>query len=84
MTWEWIYDEIIKGCPVTGKSFDLVTGKRRAFGPSLDRIDSSKGYTKKNTRVICLWYNLAKWNWDNKFIRKVIKDTVLFWEEKCS
>ena len=87
LTWEWVKNKILEGCPVTGKAFDLTckgSGKKRALGPSLDRIDNSKGYTVDNTRVICLWYNLAKWNWDDEFIRNVIKETITFWEEECS
>ena len=84
LSYEWIRQKIVEGCPVTGRSFELKKGKIRAFGPSLDRINSSKGYTKQNTRVVCLWYNLAKSNWDNSFIQKVIKETVQFWEGKCS
>jgi hypothetical protein len=30
------------------------------FAPSLDRIDSSKGYTKENTNLVALFWNLAK------------------------
>jgi predicted molibdopterin-dependent oxidoreductase YjgC len=29
------------------------------FNPSIDRIDSSKGYTKDNVRIVCVIVNLA-------------------------
>jgi len=84
LSYPWIEERMREGCSVTGRSFDLKKGKMRAFSPSLDRIDSCKGYTQKNTRLVCLWYNLAKCNWDNDFIQRVIKETATYWEGKCS
>ena len=43
-------------CPYLGLeiSHEIGTGKRRPGSPSLDRIDSSKGYTKDNI-IVCSW-----------------------------
>ncbi len=43
-------------CPYLGIEISHVTGlgKRRPGSPSLDRIDSSKGYTKDNI-IVCSW-----------------------------
>lgn len=44
-------------CQLTGLKFDLSpgqNGRQNAYAPSIDRIDSKKGYTKENTRVV-LW-----------------------------
>lgn len=35
-------------------------GFARRYSPSLDRIDSSLGYTKENTRIVCNWFNWCK------------------------
>lgn len=47
-------------CCVTGIPFDYTYSRRRhPFWPSLDRIDSDKGYVKGNVRLTCLIYNTA-------------------------
>lgn len=28
--------------------------------PTIDKIDSGKGYTKDNCRIVCWWFNLTK------------------------
>lgn len=45
-------------CTVSGMPFsDAVYGRRRPFIPSLDRIDSTKGYSINNCRFVCLIVN---------------------------
>ena len=49
-------------CELTGYPFDMEVS--RGFNtPSLDRIDSSKGYTFDNIRVVCLAINTALGTW---------------------
>lgn len=59
----WIEDKLKIGtCELTGLKFDfsLPTQKRsNPFAPSLDRIDSLKGYTKENTRLVLNSVNMA-------------------------
>lgn len=53
-------------CSVTGIPFEhnsAVNCHRRPFAPSLDRIDSSKGYTYDNCRFVCVIVNLAMNEW---------------------
>lgn len=53
-------------CAVTGMKFDLSacsTGRARPFFHSLDRTDSSKGYTHGNTRIVCFAVNVAMLHW---------------------
>lgn len=53
-------------CAVTGTEFDLVQIHKnhgRPFAPSVDRIDSSKGYTLDNIRLVCLAANYAMNQW---------------------
>jgi hypothetical protein len=50
-------------CPRTGFLFDLAPHpelRRHPFAPSIDRIDSTKGYIRGNVQIVCNWYNLAK------------------------
>ena len=50
-------------CEKSGIPFDMVpngNGTNKAFAPSIDRIDSSKGYTDLNVQVVCRMYNLGK------------------------
>jgi len=54
-------------CPYLGTKFSFET---RATIPSLDRIDSSKGYTKNNIQVISWMANIMK---NNASIEQLIK-----------
>ncbi len=50
-------------CPVTGIQFQLSNEsetKKNAYSPSIDRINSSEGYTNENTRIVIWQYNLMK------------------------
>ena len=67
ITQEWIVDqyELQDGrCAYTGWRFDNTsTGRgyaRNFYGMSLDRVDSTDGYTAENTRLICWGVNRAK------------------------
>lgn len=67
ITLDWVvdrYQEIGGICEVTGIELTLdrnPPGERfqQPFNPSLDRIDSSKGYTPDNVRLVCVMVNLA-------------------------
>ena len=64
-------------CGLTGIGFDLrVVGggqARRPFAPSLHRIDSSAGYTRDNTRLVCQAVNFAL----NAYGEDIFRDIVL-------
>lgn len=50
-------------CALTGIEFDYTCDQKyrvRPFAPSIDRIDSSKGYTFDNIQVVCAMVNRAK------------------------
>jgi|SRR6187397_891196 len=51
-------------CACCGGALDYSTGRGpdRWDSPSIDRIDSTKGYTRDNTAVICMWCNSRKTN----------------------
>jgi len=42
------------------------------FCPSLDRVDSSKGYTKDNVQLVCRIYNTAKGNGTKEDVMKMV------------
>lgn len=62
-------------CEVTGLRFSLErptgTGKRLPFQPSLDRKDSSKGYSVENCRLVCWAVNAAMGPWGEDVFRKL-------------
>jgi hypothetical protein len=62
---EWYVSRIEAGiCEASGLPFNdnNPNNLRRGapFGPSIDRIDSNKGYTKDNCRLVCNIFNIAK------------------------
>ncbi len=61
----WVWKKLLIGsCEATDIEFDYSKPKTHynanPFAPSLDRIDSKKGYTYKNTQVVIWSYNVAK------------------------
>ena len=53
-------------CAVTGTPFVLDRHGEygdRPFAPSIDRIDSSRGYTPGNCRIVCVAVNFAMNRW---------------------
>ena len=64
LTNEWYRQIVDLGvCQKTGLPFVMDKGSRSPFQPSVDRIDSSRGYTRDNCQIVCLIFNFAK----NKF-----------------
>jgi len=63
---EFIKAALKKGkCSATGVAFDFSEssggkGQSNPWSPSIDRIDSHKGYTEDNVQVVALIYNRAK------------------------
>jgi len=49
-------------CEMTGTPFDL-SGKKTFNSPSIDRIDSTGGYTMDNIRIVCHAMNAAMGTW---------------------
>jgi hypothetical protein len=66
-------------CAITRMPFRLeVIGERnqRPFAPSIDRIDSMKGYTRDNCRLVCVAVNYAMNSWGET----VIHDLFAAWK----
>ncbi len=61
---KWLADKINVGrCEATGLCFEFSGDENRRsnfFAPSIDRVDSQKGYTKANSRLVVWGYNMAK------------------------
>ena len=60
--YQWIYDKFSKGfCEVTGIPFVFQqTGRPHRYSPSIDRINSKKGYIKDNCRAVVWILNRGK------------------------
>lgn len=60
-------------CSLTGVRFTTTpeAKRMRPFAPSLDRIDSSKGYVPGNCRLVCAAVNLAMFTWGEDAFRQI-------------
>jgi hypothetical protein len=75
-------------CEVTGLPFDLAAGAGlNPWAPSIDRIDSTKGYTPDNVQVVVSAYNIAKGPWSDDVLptlARAIVDTVQVYDNLCN
>lgn len=66
-------------CELTGYPLDLVLDpvkhRRKFNGPSIDRIDSTKGYTYDNIRVVLNIVNYAM----NVYGEDVLREVMSYW-----
>lgn len=80
ITPEWVAKRIEIGfCQATSRRFDLYQGtrgikSRSPNAPSLDQVIPGKGYTRENTRVVCLAYNLAKGEMSDAELLQLCRD----------
>ena len=74
---DWIEEKLNRGiCELTGLPFDFTPSKNtylNKFAPSLDRINSSKGYTKDNVRVVLCAVNLALGQYNDEEMLPILK-----------
>lgn len=64
-------------CLKTGIEFDLTSGQGiRPFGPSIDRIDSTKGYILGNIQIVCNIYNFAKNSFDHETVLTMARELI--------
>ena len=74
-------------CAVTGHEFSF--GRygntlKRPFVPSIDRIDSSRGYTISNCRIVCSITNIAMNAWGDAPLRSLISGPQFCTAHNCS
>ena len=62
LTSDFVYKLCVDKCPIFKKELIYGSGSRDKYAPSLDRVDSSKGYTQDNVWVISYLSNLMKNN----------------------
>lgn len=80
----WLRHEFKKGrCAATGTPFKTRPKNTRInpFYPSIDRIDSSKGYTIDNCQLVVVAFNNLKSNYDDKTLKEFCEGFVKFYEE---
>ena len=80
----WIEEKILSGrCEVTGIPFDLVERRggvhaSNPWVPSIDRIDSTKPYSKENVQIVVYMYNVCKAEFSHedvvRFCRMVVAE----------
>lgn len=60
---------------VTGTPFTLeVIAGKRPYAPSIDRIDSAKGYFPGNCRMVCVAANYAMNVWGEAVLRQMMRN----------
>jgi len=84
LTPNWIRDKLDAGrCEVTGLPFKTHRDPYvNPYYPSIDRVDSNKGYTENNCQMVCHMYNTAKCEfpeevfayWAAAFVKKYEED----------
>ena len=77
LTKEWITKRLEPmKCEVTHIQL-VITQKGKSFQgpwtPSLDQIKPGRGYTKRNTQIVCWAYNAAKQKWDLKIVKDMAR-----------
>lgn len=77
---DWVIFRLEKGhCEITGIPFVFETrlnGHRNPYSPSLDRKDSTKGYTKENCRIILWALNMGFADWGQEIYLHIAKRLV--------
>ena len=76
LTEDWALEQINRQdfkCALTGIPFlaGRASGRARAYAPSFDRIDNSKGYTTDNVRIVVFAINLMMLDWGEEPFHRV-------------
>jgi hypothetical protein len=77
LTNSWLQEKFSIGkCELTGLPFKTSLGKVGPYSPTVDRIDSSKGYTEDNCRVILWALNAGFGNWGLEIALPIWKELI--------
>lgn len=75
-------------CALTELEFDVSpsrSGRGHApFRPSIDRIDSTKGYTPENCRIVCFAVNAGLNAWGDEAFLKIARAAALVAERRAA
>ena len=64
-------------CPKTGIKLVVHTERGKYIDtPSVDRIIPALGYVKGNIQIVCYWYNIAKFTWEESVFIEMCKKIV--------
>ena len=77
---EWIEEKLRRNrCEATGLPFTFTAGqgkganRENAFGPSIDKIDPERGYTRNNCRVVVNIYNTARGRGEDEALTRLCR-----------
>jgi len=85
LTEKWLLEELKIGkCAVTGIPFKLKpkNSTLNSYLPSIDRIDSNKGYTEDNCQLVIIGYNNLKSDNDIDTVTLFCKNFVKKYKEE--
>lgn len=75
---EFVLDKLKIGkCEATGIQLYFGELNIHPYAPSLDRIDSNKGYTEDNVQLTCMMYNFCKNQFSTEQVNNFIRDAKL-------
>lgn len=70
-------------CPKTGIKLRVHTERGKYIDtPSIDRIIPKLGYIKGNIQIVCYWYNIAKFTWEEETFIEMCKQIIKLNETK--
>lgn len=72
---------IVGKCQKTNIEFELCS-EASPFAPSIDRIESDKGYTPDNVQYVCCAYNLGKQHMSDEKFKEFILTAAKFMSMK--
>jgi len=77
------YEDIIIPdlCPILEIPFKLGTKTDYSHSPTIDRIDSTKGYVKGNIKIISMLANKMKNNATKEQCRKFAKNIIKYYDD---
>jgi len=73
-----VFDRCEGRCNITKLPFDMEIGtkgrgKRNPYRPSIDRINSNRGYVKGNIQIVLTLVNTMKMDYTDKILHPVVK-----------